>query len=155
MEKIKMKKMIKSLAVLIMLGALAVISNAQNATVQLTAGGETKALTRTLAPNSNVTITFKANAGQTIGFTAGYEGSNDSDLFIYLLKDSEQLKSSKAKAPNEFLAKKSGTYEVVVDNKTNKRVTTTIYLDLFNPEDMQDDSGSDVQTEALDFTGSD
>lgn len=150
-----MKKMIKSLAVLMMLGALAVVSFAQNATVQLTAGGETKALTRTLAPNSNVTITFKANAGQTIGFTAGYEGSNDNDLFIYLLKDSEQLKSSKAKAPNEFLAKKSGTYEVVVDNKTNKRVTTTIYLDLFNPEDMQDDSGSDVQTEALSFEGSD
>lgn len=151
----------KSLVVLMLMGAFAVISFAQNATVQLTAGGETKALTRTLAPNTNVVITFKANAGQTISFTAGYEGSNDSDLLAYLLSDgSELLTSSKAKAPNEFLVKKTGNFRVVVENKSQKRVTTTIYLDLFNPEDMQDDSssddtGSDIPTEALDFTGSD
>lgn len=144
----------KSLSVWIVIGALAVISFAQNARVQLTAGGEGKALTRTIAPNSNVIITFRANAGNTISFTAGYD-FKDSDLLIYLLHDGEQLKSSAAKAPNEFLAKRTGDYQVVVDNKTNKRVTTTIYLDLFNPEDLQDDNASDVPTESLNFTGSD
>jgi hypothetical protein len=150
MKKFKMR----SLLVLVLISAFALVSNAQSARVQLTAGGETKALTRTLAPNSNVVITFKADAGQTISFTAGYD-FNENDLYAYLLKDNEQLKSSKAKAPNEFLATKSGDYQVVVENKTNKRVTTTIYLDLFNPEDMQDDGGSDPQTEALNFEGSD
>ena len=148
--------MMRSLVVLMLIGALAVISFAQDARVQLTAGGEGKSLTRTLAPNSNVGITFKANAGQTISFTAGYD-FKESDLVIYLLTDGgEQLKKSGAKAPNEVLVKKTGDYQVVVENKTNKRITTTIYLDLFNPEDLQDDSGgSGVEPEPLSFEGSD
>lgn len=144
----------KSLAMLMIVGTLAVLSFAQDTRVQLTAGGEGKSLTRTIAPNSSVTTTFKASAGQTISFTAGYD-FKDNDLLVYLLKDYEQLKSSAAKAPNEYLVKKTGDYQVVVENRTNKRVTTTLYLDLFNPEDMQDDGSSDVPTEALDFTGSD
>ncbi|MBK7394589.1 MAG: hypothetical protein IPI64_15060 [Chloracidobacterium sp.] len=143
----------KSFAAMIMIGSLAVISFAQDIRVQLTAGGEGKSLTRTLAPNSNVVFTFKASAGQTISFTAGYD-FKDSDLLVYLLKDNEQLKSSGPKAPNEFLVKKTGDYQVVVENKTNKRVTTTLYLDLFDPEDMRD-PGADVETEALSFEGSD
>jgi len=153
MKKITMK----SLAMLMMVGALAVLSLAQNTKerVQLIAGSDTKALTRTIGPNGSVEVSFKAKAGQTVGFTAGYD-FKDSDIQVYFMQTGAQdyLKESGPKAPNEVLIDETGDYNVLVRNMTRKSITTTIYLDLFSAEQMAD-ANSNVQTESLDFTGSD
>ena len=123
----------KSFAVLMMIGAFAVISFAQDIKekVQLKAGGEGKSLTKTLAPDSSLEVTFKANSGQTISYTAGYD-FKDSDLSVYLGKIGfdEVLKSSGPKEPNEFIIKKTGDHRLTVNNTTKKKVTITLYLDI-------------------------
>lgn len=140
-----------------MIGAFAIISFAQDTKekVQLKAGGETKALTRTIGPNGSVQVGFRVNAGQTVGFTAGYD-FKDSDIQVFFMQTGAQdtLKESGPKAPNEVLVDETGDYHVLVRNMTRKSITTTIYLDLFSAEHMAD-ANSNVQTESLDFTGSD
>lgn len=151
----------KSFAVLMMFGAFAVISFAQNTKervqLKVDSSGSDKALQRTLAPKGTLTVTFRANAGQTISYTAGYD-FKDSDLEVLFTKSggNDFLKESGPKATNEYLIPETGDYDIIVENKTNKRVTTTLYVDLFSAEFMAEaNSGSDVQAEALDFTGSD
>jgi len=142
---------------LMMIGALAALSFGQETKerVQLKAGSDTKSLTRTIGPNGSVDVTFRVTAGETIGFTAGYD-FKDSDIQVFLMKtgDQDTLKTSGPKAPNEYLVSETGDYNVLVRNMTRKSITTTIYLDLFSAEHMAD-ANSDIETESLDFTGSD
>ncbi|MFM9903781.1 MAG: hypothetical protein ACKVQJ_04325 [Pyrinomonadaceae bacterium] len=148
---------VRSLKILMMIGAFAVFSFAQNTKeqIQLKAGGETKSLTRTIGPNGSVTVSFRVTAGNTIGFTAGYD-FKDTDIEVFLTKNNEDdiLVNSGPKAPNEYLVGETGEYQVIVRNTTRKSITTTIYLDLFTAEHMSE-ANSDVETEALSFEGSD
>ena len=158
-RKIMMKKiMLKSLIGVMMIGTFAMFSFAQTkerVQLQVDSSGNDKALQRTLAPNGTLTVTFRANVGQTISYTAGYD-FKDSDLRVSLWESgaNDSYKESGPKENNEFLIPKTGDYDILIENQTNKRVTTTLYLNLFSAEFMAE-ANSDVQTEALDFTGSD
>ena len=150
--------------VLMMVGAFAVISFAQTkerVQLKVDSSDNDLALQRTLAPNGSLTVTFRAIAGQTVSYTAGYD-FKDSDLRVSIWESgaNDSYKDSGPKENNEFLIPKTGNYDILIENTTNKRVTTTLYLNLFSAEFMAEansgsDSGSEVQTEALDFTGSD
>ncbi len=141
-----------------MIGAFAIFSFAQTKErVQLKVDSTNNdvALQRTLAPNGSLTVTFRANAGQTISYTAGYD-FKDSDLEVFFTKSggNDFLKESGPKATNEYLIPETGDYDILIENRTNKRITTTLYLNLFSAEFMAA-ANSDVESEALNFEGSD
>lgn len=158
-RKIVMKRiLIKNLVGLMMIGAFAIFSFAQTKErVQLKVDSTDNdiALQRTLAPNGSLTVTFRAKAGQTISYTAGYD-FKDSDLEVFFTKSggNDFLKESGPKATIEYLIPETGDYDILIENRTNKRVTMTLYLNLFSAEFMAA-ANSSVESEALDFTGSD
>ncbi|HMS41850.1 MAG TPA: hypothetical protein PKE69_16585, partial [Pyrinomonadaceae bacterium] len=142
-----MKKiMMKSFVVLMLIGAFTIFSFAQTKErVQLKVDSTDNdvALQRTLAPNGSLTVTFRANAGQTISYTAGYD-FKDSDLEVFFTKSggNDFLKESGPKSTNEYLITETGDYDILIENRTNKRVTTTLYLNLFSAEFMAEANSS-------------
>jgi len=106
--------------------------NSYSERVQFKKGESSAMLTREILPNGSIDFIINARKGQTMSFTVGYD-FKDSDVEVFLNEPDLQDISLFAapKAPYEFVVKKSGDHRLIVSNTTNKKITITLYLDIF------------------------
>lgn len=99
--------------------------------VQFGKGETSTTVTKDIPANGIVDFVFNVKKGQTVEYTVGYD-FNESDLQIYLGEpgDQDTSISSSPKVPKTFVVKKSGDHRLEVTNKTNKKVTITLYMDI-------------------------
>jgi hypothetical protein len=99
--------------------------------VQFGKGETSTTVTKDIPANGVVDFVFNVKKGQTVEYTVGYD-FNDSDLQIYMGEPGDQDASipSTPKAPKSFVVKKSGDHRLEVTNKTKKKVTITLYMDI-------------------------
>lgn len=106
-------------------------SNIKREKVQFAKGKTDTALTRDIPANGSIDFIINAKKGQTMGFTVGYD-FKDSDVEAFLTEPTVQdiSLSSGPKKPNEFVVQITGDHRLTVTNKTGKKITITLYLDI-------------------------
>lgn len=98
--------------------------------VQFAKGDTSAYVTKDILANGSVNFVFNVQRGQTVDYTVAYD-FDDSDITVYRGEpgDQDSSISGAPKAPQSFVAKKSGDHRLEVTNTTNKKVTVTLYLD--------------------------
>jgi len=98
--------------------------------VQFAKGDTSTYVTKDILANGSVNFVFNVQKGQTVDYTVAYD-FDDSDITVYRGEPGDQDSSipSAPKAPQSFVAKKSGDHRLEVTNTTKKKVTVTLYLD--------------------------
>lgn len=99
--------------------------------IQFGAGETSTNVTKDIPANGIVDFVFNVKKGQTVEYTVGYD-FDESDLQIYMGEPGDQDTSipSSPKVPKTFAVKKSGDHRLEVTNKTKKKVTITLYMDI-------------------------
>ncbi|MBK7394590.1 MAG: hypothetical protein IPI64_15065 [Chloracidobacterium sp.] len=86
-------------------------------------------MTKDIPAKGSIDFLMNVQKGQTMECTVGYDfDDSDIDAFLYEPGSQAVSVSSGPKEPNEFLVKKSGDHRLTVDNRTNKKITITLYL---------------------------
>ncbi|MBK7394588.1 MAG: hypothetical protein IPI64_15055 [Chloracidobacterium sp.] len=98
--------------------------------VQFAKGDTSAYVTKDILANGSVNFVFNVQKGQTVDYTVAYD-FDESDITVYRGEPGDQDSSipSTTKAPQTFVAKKSGDHRLEVTNTTNKKLTVTLYLD--------------------------
>lgn len=106
--------------------------NSYSERVQFKKGESSAMLTREILPNGSIDFIINVRKGQTMSFTVGYD-FKDSDVEVFLNEPDLQDISLFAapKAPYEFVVQKTGDHRLIVSNTTKKKITITLYLDIF------------------------
>ncbi|MFZ1701916.1 MAG: hypothetical protein WBO10_05220 [Pyrinomonadaceae bacterium] len=127
-----MKKIVRSLAILMLMGAFVLISSAQTSsreTIKFAKGKTLATVSRTISGDAGV-ITFIVNAkkGQRLNFTVEGEG----DLGISLSRAGKQDYEfeSETGEPNEYMIVKTGEHFITVVNHGNAQSTITLRVNL-------------------------
>lgn len=99
--------------------------------VQFAKGETSTSVTKDIPANGSVDFLIDVKKGQTMEYTVGYD-FEDSDIISYLGEPGDQDASIPVapKAPQTFVVKKSGDHRLEVTNKTKKKITITLYLDV-------------------------
>jgi len=100
--------------------------------VSFKAGENSADLTRDIPANSSLDFIINAKKGQSMNLQMGYEGKA-SDIEGFLSEPGLQDISVRlpAETRKEFTVKTSGDHRLTVSNKSGKRVTFTLYLDIY------------------------
>lgn len=89
-------------------------------------------VTKTIPAEGMLDFVINAKKGQTMSFTVGYDFA-DSDVEAYLSEPNLQDISltTGPKDQNEFVVKKTGDHRLTVKNMSRKKITITLYLDIY------------------------
>ena len=126
-----MKKFNSILAILFLFAGFAFAQTNKTETVKFARGVSDAMLTRTIPANGSITFVINARAGQTMGFTVGYD-FKDSDIVASLVppRTTNVTWSGGPKETNEYEIQDSGNHKLKVKNTTKKPITMTLYLDI-------------------------
>jgi len=120
-------------AVLMMLGAFAVVSFGQKSErVKFAAGKTDGSFTRTIPAQGSIDFVFNARSGQRMQYSVIYENGSDTDIEAFLSEPGSQdvANTSAANENNEFMIKKTGDHRITVNNKTGNKVTVQFGLSI-------------------------
>jgi hypothetical protein len=126
-----MKHLSLILASMFILVSFASAQTLKKETVRFARGSSEASLTRTLAPNASIEFSINARRGQTMNYTVGYDFA-ETDLEAFFTEaQSQNAISIEPKNPNnETVLRATGNHRILVKNKTRKRVTFTLYVDV-------------------------
>lgn len=100
--------------------------------VKFDAGENSSSITRDIPANGSLDFLINAKKGQPMGLQMGYEGKT-SDIEGFLTEPGSQDISLTfpADSRKEFKVKTSGDHRLTVNNKSGKKVTFTLYVDIY------------------------
>lgn len=100
--------------------------------VKFSAGENSANLTRDIPANGSIDFLINARKGQPMGLQIGYEGKA-SDISGYLSEPGLQdlAMSLPPETRKEFAVKASGDHRLTVSNNSGKKVTFTLYVDIY------------------------
>lgn len=126
-----MKKLSMIFAMLVLFASVSMAQTNKTETVRFARGESSAMLTRTIPANGSITFVINARAGQTMGFTVGYD-FKDSDIVASLVPPgtTNVTWSGGPKEPNEYEIQDTGNHKLKVKNTTRKPITMTLYLDI-------------------------
>ena len=149
--------MIKSAAILMMLGVFAMISFGQKTErVKFDKGATDGTFTRTIPANGSMDFVINAKAKQYMDYTVAYDFKK-TDIEAFLTEPNLQDISQTATIDgrNVFRINTSGDHRLTVNNMTRKSVTFTLYLQITNtdPDADDEDMSSNNSDEPTERTG--
>jgi hypothetical protein len=100
--------------------------------VQFPKGENSAYITKDSPANGSADFLVNAKKGQLLGFSVGYEGKA-SDVEVFLTEPHLQdiTIQTGPEERKEFRIKKSGDHRVTVNNMSRKKITITIYVDVY------------------------
>ncbi len=139
---------IRFTAILMMLGAFAVVSFGQKTErVKFDKGATSGTFTRTIPANGSMDFIINAKAKQYMDYTVAYD-SKKTDIEAFLtepdLQDVSQTPTIDAR--NVFKTNTGGDHRLTVNNMTRKSVTITLYLQITSTDPDVDDGMSSDDT---------
>lgn len=148
---------VKFSAILMILGAFAVVSFGQKTErVKFAKGATDASLTRTIPANGSIDFIINARAGQYMDYTPAYDFKK-TDIEAFLTEPNLQDVSQTATidARNVFKINTGGDHRLTVNNMTKKSVIITLYLSIFDTDPDSDDTNtsSDYADEPTERTG--
>lgn len=126
-----MKQLSLILAGMFLLVGFASAQTLKKETVRFARGTSSAAVTRTLAPNASIEFSVNARSGQTMNYTVGYDfASSDLEAYFTEARGQDSIPIEIKSMNNERVLEASGNHRILVKNKTRKRVTFTLYVDV-------------------------
>ena len=124
-----MKKLSMIFAMLVLFASVSMAQTNKTETVRFARGESSAMLTRTIPANGSITFVINARAGQTMGFTVGYD-FKDSDIVASLVPPgtTNVTWSGGPKEPNEYEIQDTGNHKLKVKKTKRKPITITLNL---------------------------
>ena len=108
------------------------MENSEGERVKFAAGDNSASLTRDIPANGSIDFIINAKKAQKIGIQMGYE-SKASDIKAFLSEPGLQDVSLSLgpETRKEFVVKKTGDHRLTVVNNTGKKITFSLYVDIY------------------------